>query len=262
MDVTPSDTTPLAYANRTGRRPGWFVSVAARVVPGVAQVQRQVGPYAQAWHAANLDALTRPGPRWIVLGDSMSQGVGASAFDAGWVNQVHRRLAAAGLDYAIVNLSASGARADDVLAQQVPVWRALPPRRDDDPRPDLVTLLVGSNDMIRRSHRDELPATFARLLDELPAGAVVATLPNPRQVALAVNALIAQARRARGIVAADMRGGSPSSWRGKLAEDHFHPNDAGYADLADVFTRAIRTSRTASASASAANANASNSAEE
>jgi lysophospholipase L1-like esterase len=238
------------YSNLIPRPTGPFMALASRIVPGVGFVHRQVTPYADAWQRANRAALAVAGPRWIVLGDSMSQGIGASRFDAGWVNQVHDRLAADGLDYQIVNLSASGARTADVLDIQIPAWHALPPRPDaasgdlladsPHPRPDLITLLIGSNDLLRKQYREGLPGRFAELLRQLPPGAVVSTLPNPRQAAAAVNELIAQAQLERGIVAADMRGRSMTSWRGKLAEDHFHPNELGYAGIAEVFYHAIR----------------------
>jgi lysophospholipase L1-like esterase len=176
------------YDNLTGRPAAPFVAAVARVLPGVARVQAQHQPYALAWRSANLVALTRPGPRWIVLGDSMSQGIGATSFDAGWVNQVRARLADDSRPYEIVNLSASGARAPDVLSQQLPAWLGLPPALpplapDLAARPDLVTLLIGSNDLLSRMHRGQLPAAFASILAQLPAGAVIATLPQPRRAA-------------------------------------------------------------------------------
>jgi lysophospholipase L1-like esterase len=235
--VDPVDA--FRYANLTGRPTSALVAAIGRIVPGVGLVQRQVQPYARAWRAANIAALTRTGPRWIVLGDSMSLGIGASGFDAGWVNQVHDRLAADGLDYHLVNLSASGARVDDVLEQQLPALRSLPPRSDKDPRPDLVTLLIGSNDLMRKQYREALPARFGRLLAELPTGTVVANLPNPRRAASAVNDMLARAAAEGAVTVVDLRAGRTTSWRHKLAEDHFHPNNAGYADLARAFHRTI-----------------------
>ncbi len=226
----------LEYANTTGRPTAAFVEALGRVVPGVRLVQDQVAPYAQAWHRANLVAVTRPGPRWVVLGDSMSQGIGASSFDAGWVNQVQERLAREGRHYQVVNLAASGARVADVLAQQLPAWRSLPGDTD------LVTVLIGSNDLVRRQHRDSLALNFAELLAALPPGAVVANLPNPRQAAVTVNRLIDQARTERGIIVADTTVRRRESWKGRLAEDHFHPNELGYAGIADTFYRAISRS--------------------
>ncbi len=69
---------------------------------------------------------------------------------------------------------------------------------------------------------------------------MIANLPNPRQAAREVNALLGQAAaglpgQAGRVAVADLRSGGPSSWRGRLAADHFHPNDAGYASLAAAF---------------------------
>ena len=229
----------FGYANVTGRPPGPVVAALSRAVPGIARVQRQIPRYARDWRDANLAALSRRGPRWIVLGDSMSLGVGASRFDAGWVNQLRDRLAADGTYYEVVNLSASGARVSDILVQQLPAWRALPARTDDDPRPDLVTVLVGSNDLFRKSYRERLPGDFGELLTRLPRGAVVASMPQPRAAALAVNQRIAEAQRSGAVMVVELGGGGPRSWKGRLADDHFHPNDLGYAGIAGGFYDAI-----------------------
>ena len=37
------------------------------------------------------------------------------------------------------------------------------------------------------------------------------------------------------ITLVDMRRSGPASWRGRLAADHFHPNELGYAGIADAF---------------------------
>lgn len=111
-DVNHSSFT---YDNRTGRRPGRAVRATSAVLPGVARVWSQVEPYADAWRAHNLEHLDRPGRRWIVFGDSMSQGIGATAYDAGWVGQLARRVARDGHELLVVNLSATGAGVSDVL---------------------------------------------------------------------------------------------------------------------------------------------------
>ncbi len=233
-------TTEFDYDNRTGRAAGPFVRTLSVLLPGVRRVRRQVGPYAVAWRRHNLAALTRPGRRWVVLGDSMSQGIGASAWDRGWVDQLGARLAADGHELGpglvVVNLSANGARVPDVLDQQLAAYDAVG-RRDDD----LVTVLVGSNDLFGgRPHRAALPGALGALVDRLPDGAVVATLPQPRAAARAANVPVDAAAAAGRIVVADLRTDGPASWRGRLAADLFHPNDAGYAALADAFEPAVR----------------------
>ena len=202
---------------------------------GVAAVQGQHRPYAAAWHSANAAALGAPGPRWIVFGDSMSQGIGTASYDAGWVNQLHRRLRGEGYDLPIVNLSASGARVADLLAQQVPAWRALPAAPGHQGAPDLITVLVGSNDLMSKPHRTALANTFAELVRQLPSGAVIATLPQPRSAAYAVNDMLRQAAEAGEVTLVDMRASGPGSWRGRLASDHFHPNELGYEGIANAF---------------------------
>ena len=231
--VVTSPGGTFTYSNRSDQPSGRWVSLAARVLPGVGRVQAQVAPYAAAWRRSNVEALAQDGPLWVVLGDSLSQGIGAPAFDLGWVGQLHARLALAGRDYRIVNLSVSGAHTQDLIGRQLPALEALPVT------PDLVTVMVGSNDLIRRSRRNDLPARFRTLLEAVPVGTAVSTLPNPTPTANATNAVIASVARERGLVVAEMRSGRTSSWRGKLAADHFHPNEFGYAALADVFATAL-----------------------
>lgn len=226
----------LDYDNRTGRPPGRLVRTASRLLPGVARVWSQAEPYAAAWHAHNLSVLDRPGRRWIVLGDSMSQGIGASSYDAGWVGQLAERLAVDGHDLTVVNLSATGARAQDVVDQQLPALEGLGPRDDD-----LVTVLVGSNDLFGgRARRRDLPGAFATLTHRLPAGSVMATLPQPSGAADLANRHVEAAAAAGRITMLDLREAGPSSWRGRLAADRFHPNDAGYAAIADSFEPVVR----------------------
>jgi lysophospholipase L1-like esterase len=223
------------YDNRTGRPPGRFVSALGLVLTGIAAVRRTADPLADTWHERNREALQSPGAgrRWIVLGDSMMQGVGASSIDAGLVGQLHDRLLAQGFPLSVINLSATGARVPDVLDQQVPVMQSLPPAEG---APDLVTVLAGSNDLFGgRAHRRGLPDAMARLVQVLPRGAVVCTLPQPRAAARAANVHLDEAARRGQLRLVDLRVSGPRSWRGKLAADRFHPNDAGYAGMADAF---------------------------
>lgn len=244
MPDSPADLTtgpdPLdGYDNRTGRPTGRMVRALGRVLPGVARVRAQAEPYAATWHERNLRALAGPpARRWIVLGDSMSQGVGASTPDRGLVGVLHERLAAAGHELVVVNLSATGARVADVLDQQLPVLERLPP---GGAGPDLVSVLVGSNDLFGgRGVSRALPGAMAELADRLPDGAVVATLPQPADAARGANAHLDRAAARGHLVLVDLRTSGPDSWRGRLAPDFFHPNDAGYAAMADAFEPVLR----------------------
>jgi lysophospholipase L1-like esterase len=232
--VTASGFT---YDNRTGRGPGRAVRAMRMALPGVNDVWSRVEPLADAWRAHNVVALDQPGRRWFALGDSLTQGVGASAFDAGWVGQLAKRLASSNQDLNVINLSATGARVGDVLHQQLPALGLIGVRADD-----LVTVMVGSNDLFgSRDRRNMLPAAIRELIDRLPPGSVVATLPNPSRAATRANDHIEAAANAGRIVMADLRVTGPTSWRGRLAGDFFHPNDAGYAAIAASLEPALRT---------------------
>jgi lysophospholipase L1-like esterase len=217
------------------RPSGWFVRLSARLSPGVRKVQAQIRPYAQAWEEANARALSATGPLWVALGDSMTQAIGASGYDCGWVSQLQVLLEQSGGTYRVVNLSAYGAGVDDLLMHQLPAMRAL------GIAPDLVTVLIGSNDIVSRHGRRDLLSNYGELLRQLPRGAAIASPFGNFGIGKQVNALIAAEAAGRGLRVLDNRQDSSfASWKGKLAEDHFHPNDRGYTGLAQAFLRALQ----------------------
>ena len=171
----------LEYSNLSDRPPSRFIRIARRLLPGVDAVEQEIRPYAQAWHERNLDALASSDPLWVVLGDSLSQGIGASSVEQSWVLQTWRALAAHRRRYRVVNLSVSGARVDDVVRRQIPAIAGLAAT------PALVTVLVGSNDIIKHDLRAQLPENYRRLLTALPVGSLVATVPSTRGVQAEVN---------------------------------------------------------------------------
>lgn len=219
----------LDYSNLSERPPGRLLTLAARLLPGVRSVQEQVIPYAAAWRRHNDDALAATGPLWVALGDSMTQGIGASAYDRGWVGQIVGRMPGR----RVVNLAVTGGRVRDVLDRQLPALDSL------GTAPDLVTLLIGSNDLINPRLRPTLLTGLTELLHALPRGTVVGNQPGTHTAALEVNQLIDDAVAERGLVLAELRDPRTRHWGGKLSADHFHPNDRGYASIAAVFEEAI-----------------------
>jgi acyl-CoA thioesterase-1 len=220
------------------RRSAVLRSAVDRVIPGVARVRATKEPFAQAWQAANEAALRAEGPLWVALGDSMTQGIGARDISGGWVRQLQDQLAAQGHPVRLLNLSVTGARVRDVVEGQLPQLQAL------GQTPALVTVLIGANDMFPRSRRAPAVGQFAALLRGLPAGrTVVGALPQRNPPARAINALIEQAA-ARGqvrVVPTGVQG--IGSLIGTLAEDHFHPNERGYAGIAASFGAIIDQAR-------------------
>ncbi|MCU1539046.1 MAG: hypothetical protein JWP82_3397 [Humibacillus sp.] len=227
---------PFDYSNLSDRPTGPVLRALSSVLPGVRRVQEQVGPYAAWWQSHNRAELDRGGPLWVALGDSMTQGIGASAPDRGWAGQLSSRLDDGGWPHRLVNLGVSGARVQDVLDRQLPALEALV---DTDGPAALVTVVIGSNDIVAARHREGLLERFEAMLDRLPPSAVVANLPNPRREARLVDALLRERAAEGRLVLADMRDDGPRSWRGRLADDLFHPNDHGYAALATVVENAV-----------------------
>lgn len=218
------------YSNLSDRPPGRFLRLASRLVPGVRAVQEQVEPFAAAWREHNGAALDGTGPLWVALGDSMTQGIGAGSHDRGWVGQLAARMPG----WRVVNLAIYGARVSDVLDRQLPALDSL------GVLPDLVTLLIGNNDMINPRLRPHLDTVLPELLRRVPPGTLVGNQPGTYAAALEVNRMIDDAVAERDLVLADLRDPRTRHWGGRLAADHFHPNERGYAGIADVFGDAVR----------------------
>ncbi|GAB6898121.1 SGNH/GDSL hydrolase family protein [Kineosporia succinea] len=227
--------TALDYDNLSGRPPGALLAALSRLSRRVRSVQDQVGPFAEAWRSANARELSQgSGPLWVALGDSMTQGIGAPDPMLGYVGQLASRWRTRGDEFRLLNLSFSGARVADVIDRQ---WPAAV-RIASGPGLEIgrVTLLIGSNDLLRAQFRSALPGDVRRLLDRLPDGTAVGTLPNPQAAGL--NAVVDRAA-GRVRVAELRRTGTGWAWRGKLSPDLFHPNEHGYAVLASAFERAF-----------------------
>ena len=227
-------TGRFAYENLNDRAPTAFVRLSRAVVPGVHRVAAQIGPYAAYWQAANMAALQRDGPLWVVLGDSLGQGIGATRVELGWVPRCAARLRAHEIDHRIVNLSFSGARVGDVIERQLPALAALA-----EP-PGLVTVLVGANDLLRREFRIRLASRFRELLAALPDGSFVAAMPGAPYGLRPLGRILAAEPASRGLVPVPVHVPLPFGTYLRAA-DLYHPSDDAYAAIARAFSHAIIT---------------------
>jgi hypothetical protein len=219
----PPSLPPL----RRPRRPVNLARVASLVSKGVAAVDATVEPFAAEWDRRNAAALAADGPLWVALGDSVTQGVGASDVDASYPAIVARALReATGRPWRLINLSMSGGRFADVVDPQLRVLR------DVGLEPTLVTALVGSNDLIWRRDTDGIIADARRLVDALPVGTIlsrVAEGPSDRR-RLGVNRVFATAEAAGRVRLYDAWNWPSAA--GMWAQDRFHPNDRAHEHLA------------------------------
>lgn len=208
------------------------------LLPGARPRRRQIARYADEWDAANERALAGAdgdGPLWVVLGDSTSQGIGASSREAGYVLRVLALLRAQrDPGWRVVNLAVTNDRTHHVVERQLPALGRLPVD------PALVTCAIGANDLLLGSGAS-LPADQERLVSALPAGAVVATIPQGVRPARAeaANAHLRALAATRDLPVADVWARTGPPWHGKFSADHIHPNDRGYTDWVAAFADAL-----------------------
>ena len=206
--------------------------IVGRFSKGVSQVESQVDRYALRWDASNERARHEPGPLWVALGDSASQGVGASHWENGWVPIVLERLRQrTGEPWRIINLAMSGGRFVDVAQRQIPVLE------DHLGSPQLVTCVVGSNDLMWRRNADAILADARAAIDRLPAGSYVSRLNGPGPRPKLLNEIFTEGERNKGLELFNIW--NWPSGRGALAADRIHPSDIGYRYMADLAWAAI-----------------------
>ncbi|MDH3705806.1 MAG: SGNH/GDSL hydrolase family protein [Acidimicrobiia bacterium] len=223
-------------------RPGALARLGARVSPGIGQVLDTVQSRSNEWHEASVAALDGSSPLWVALGDSTAQGIGASAYDRGYVGQLGQVLTERGRRHDIVNLALTGARVDDVLERQLATLHRLPRSAS------LITCAIGSNDVLRVDTATVVNRRMRTLLARLRAVAddgggtvIVATVPQGRNSLFArrLNELIRRDAPRHGLCVADVARTITGPFDQKVAADRFHPNDRGYADWTTAFVQAL-----------------------
>jgi acyl-CoA thioesterase I len=184
--------------------------------------------------------LRRGELRYVALGDSLAQGVGASHPERGYVGLLAARLEhATGAGVEVINLSATGILITDLVRDQLPVLDQL------DPRPDLVTVTIGTNDAGRHDHAG-LGARFDAMCALLPPGTLVADLPKfhrgrrrlaGRDAASTVRAVLAGHPH---LVPVPLDEATAHTGLAERSADLFHPNDRGHRRYADLFWAALQ----------------------
>jgi lysophospholipase L1-like esterase len=181
-----------------------------------------------------------------VLGDSLAFGLGASAVDLGLAHLLHARLRANRPASTLFTFAVPHSTMGDVLRHQVPQLRGL--------RVDLVLVIAGANDL--RYTRDVLVVTrrFRSLLEAIhqaaPDAEVVAggmpdvtqTIGVPRLLKAPVQRLCARLNERMRQIVNERGDGFLDMYEytnaplcddaDYLCDDGFHPNDFGYAEIA------------------------------
>ncbi len=221
---------------RRPRRRFNLTDIAKRVLSGVREVDETIEPFAQFWDHQNHEALSRSGPLWVALGDSVTQGIGASDPANSYVHRVLSEMRSrSGQPWRVINLSMSGARFADVIAPQLSTLR------ESGLKPDLVTAVIGSNDVTWRRDLEGIVGDAGRMLGHLPHGTFLSRLGRTRvdQRRREVNKLIESAA-SEGAVRTYRAWDWPTA-SGMWAADRFHPNDRAYTYLGSNLLGALET---------------------
>jgi len=207
-----------------------------------------------AWPIA-VDAHATPAApaplRMSVLGDSLALGTGATDPANALAFRIYRALLAERPGSEVTNEAIGGSRVADVTRLQVPAL---------DPRADLVLVIAGGNDVVRRTSAKQFADDYARLLAAVrlraPRAAIVAcgvpdvarsplfadSYAKTEALARADDSAVRAAARASGAAFADLF--SLTRARGTNADffsaDDFHPSDTGYAQLETATLPAVR----------------------
>ena len=187
--------------------------------------------------------------RYVALGDSYTIGTSVAEHER-WPNQLVARLP--GLEL-VANLAVNGFTSRDVIEVELPQLDAL--------RPELITLLIGVNDVVQGVPEDTYRQNVIRILDDAvdrvgAARVLVVTTPDytvtpsgadygdpVRQSAgiRANNAIITDVARGLGIQVVDIYDISlgAATNRGLVASDGLHPSGAQYRLWVDRIEVAI-----------------------
>jgi acyl-CoA thioesterase-1 len=180
------------------------------------------GRFERYWQEGLGQLPTEGALRLVVLGDSISVGVGACSRHKTLVGRVAAYLEAqTGRAVHLQNYGRSGATADELLEQQLP--------QADLAHADVVMLEVGANDSRRRT-----PAQYEKamkeILNKLPRDkTIIADVPgvkNREAYQAVLDRLLKDERFIRADIVRAFSG--PGANFGVTAGDFFHPNNRGY----------------------------------
>jgi len=219
---------------RVRRKPWNVARIAGRFIDAIAEIEAQREPWAQHWDEHNARALAASGPLWLVLGDSVAQGIGASSPSNGFVPEVIDRLTdTTGQPWRVVNLAMTGARISHVVNDQLPAIRAV------SLEPAVTTCMIGFNDFIGRTRVETIDRGARELVDQVPEDTLFGRVGGPRFVKR--SAALGQVLDA-GAESGKISLFHPYRWpeaTDVMARDRIHLNDRGYKFLANTIFEAM-----------------------
>lgn len=208
-------------------------------IVGLAKLKLSVNQYENYWKKGNERALNPNEILYIALGDSASQGIGATSPRKGFVGVIAEYIQdKTGKTVHTINLSKTGAKLDDVIKSQLPAI-------DDYPVDEktILTIDIGANDM-KTFNAVKFESELDKILSQLPKQTIIANVPyfgSGRLRSLEPNALEANVIYSRlankySLQLVDLHAVTKSQnqiWT--FAPDWFHPGNIGYRNWFDAY---------------------------
>lgn len=197
--------------------------------------------------------IAKPPYVYAAMGASDTQGAGASSFEHSYVVILHKHLqAATGREWRLINVGRSGARITDLAKRQLPLVVSA--------RPHVVTIWTGGNDVRHHVHPRSFERWLAHILCTLQtktdAIIAIANLPHMdrqpfaralplserewlRRRAGIYNQIISRIAERYNAALVDLSRGSLMYEPSNFSNDGLHPNERGYAGIAERFWEVI-----------------------
>jgi lysophospholipase L1-like esterase len=176
------------------------------------------------------------GLTWLAIGDSITNGTGASTYDKSYIYQTRLGLLNAGHPHHLVRASSGGQKSGDMIEFHK--------SRGGKCDPDLITIMIGTNDNAQSVGTTTFQTNLGLLIDEVKKRFVVGkgkivllTIPYAKSTtAYGVNVsqyndVIKSVGSARGIPVCDI---NPAFNSDSFMADDVHPNDNGHAAIANI----------------------------
>lgn len=181
------------------------------------------------------------GLTWLAIGDSITAGTGASILTNCYVYQTSKQLRQNGKPHHLIDSGIGGLRSDQILAR----YKYNGGRCD----PDLVTIMVGTNDCEQSVSTATFQTYLQNLIDDVRMNkkvgkcqivlcSIVWTNDTANANVPAFNTIIQQVATSKGCTFVDTH----SAYSDTAHQfDNVHPNDSGHLAIANILTPLLNT---------------------
>ena len=213
------------------------------VATGLFKLYRQVDGHKNYWHSRASKTVVPGSIYYVALGDSTSQGIGASSPEKGYVGLIADSIQAkSGRPVHVINLGVTGAGVNDALEKQIPQLKQL-----SLPADAIITVEIGANDL-GDLNEVKFRQDMDRFMSQLPPKTVISDMPyfgEGRYRKLETNAqtaskIIHELAKTKNLKVAplyDVTSNNSSIFN--VTIDLFHPSNRGYRNWHEAFARTL-----------------------